>query len=538
MNTPFPGSLGLTPSTTKNFLWGGAFFLLYILIYGLLLPRLGLHQDEVLDFDGSAIGTYIGAGRWGLGLYRNLFGGGAVPWAAGIMAGLYLSTAIVLQAQLLRLDTPGLKLCYGALMLGMPQFASMLVYSHQADAIALGYVLCTLANLLLFRKGTLPPSRWLLAILLMSIAIGIYQVLLFYGCALAIGSLLAQRDEKESPFPYRLAYRFGLTFLLAFILYYILRAATLALPLTSEEQLEYSLQYQQRLTQWGTFLSLTLTQKLLFLAHYLKCRVYSELGLMYAGQWVYTTALIPLVLLTLRHLKQKEAWSTRLYSLTAPALLWVIPHIMIILLGTYQGERLNLPEPLCCALLWIIWLKSASLTPTLKRIGSILLIFILIQSCYTVSRIAWQEELNHGRNIHDMRLLCADARRFAAEKGITTPELRICPVSVKRPPPPHAQRKAYGPLRHLISCFSEQEMVPARPNPLCDGVAGWYDRLYHFSADGNHLVPLPSAEREQWKGEIRKLTTWPTPGCMILKGNSVIVRVSKEWFSSSPSPLN
>ncbi len=167
---------------------------------------------------------------------------------------------------------------------------------------------------------------------------------------------------------------------------------------------------------------------LLFLAHYLKYMVYSEFGLMYAGQWVYTTALIPLMLLTLRHLKQKETWSTRLYSLTALALLWILPHIVIILLGTYQGEHLNLPEPLCCALLWIIWLKSESLTPTLKRIGSILLIFILIQACYTVSRNAWQEELNHERNIHDMLQLCAEARHFAAGKGITTPELRICPV--------------------------------------------------------------------------------------------------------------
>ena len=529
MNTPFPGRLGLNPATAKNILWGGAFFLLYILIYGLLLPRLGLHWDEVLDFDGSATGTYIGAGRWGMALYRTLFGGGTVPWAAGIMAGLYLCTAIVLQTKLLRLDTPGLKFCYGALMLGMPQFESMLVYSFQSDAIALGFILCTLTNLLLFRKGTLPLSCWLLAILLMSLAIGIYQALLFYGCALAIGSWLVRRREKESPSPYRLAYRFGLTFLLAFILYYILRATTLALPLASEEQLEYCLQYQQGMTQWGTFLGLTLTQKLLFLAHYLKYMVYSELGLMYAGQWIYTTALIPLFLLVLRHLKQKETWNTRLYCLIALALLWVLPHIMIILLGTYQGARVNLPEPLCCALLWIIWLKNAALTPALKRTGGILLIFILIQSCYTVSRNAWQEELNHERNIHDMRQLCADARRFAAEKGIVTPELRICPVPVASPPSPTpARRKAYGPLGHLISCLSEQELAPARPNPLCNGVAGWYDRLYHFTADGNHLIPLPSSERKQWKDEIHQLTTWPTPGCMMLKGNCVIVRVSTE----------
>lgn len=529
MNTPFPGSLGLNPTISKNILWGGAFFLLYILIYGLFLPRLGLHQDEVLDFDGSATGTYIGAGRWGMALYRTLFGCGAVPWAAGIMAGLYLCTAIVLQTRLLRLEKPGLKFCYGALMLGMPQFESMLVYSFQADAVALGFVLCTLACLLLFRKGSLPLSHWLLAILLMSIAIGIYQALLFYGCALAIGSWLVRRNEKEMPSPHRLTYRFGLTFLLAFILYYAVRALTLALPLASAEQLEYCLQYQQGMTQWGTFLGLTLTQKLLFLAHYLKYMVYSELGLMYAGQWIYTTALIPLVLLTLRHLKQKETGSTRLYSLIALALLWILPHIMIILLGTYQGERVNLSEPLCCSLLWIIWLKSTTLTLPQKRIGGILLIFILIQSCYTVSRNAWQEKMNHERNINDMRLLCADARRFAAEKGVATPELRISPVPVASPPSPsHAQRKAYGPLGHLITCLSEQELAPARPNPLCNGVADWYDRLYHFSANGNHLVPLPSTEREQWKDEIRQLTTWPTPGCMMLKGNCVIVRVSTE----------
>ncbi len=527
MNTTFSGCSGLNSATAKNVLWGGAFFLLYVLIYGLFLPRFGLHQDEVLDFDGSATGTYIGAGRWGMALYRTLFGGGAVPWAAGIMAGLFLCSAIVLQTKLLRLDTPGLKFCYGALMLGMPQFESMLVYSFLADAVALGFVLCSLTCLLLFRKGSLPLSHWLLAILLMSVVIGIYQSLLFYGCALAIGSWLIRRDEKDSPSTLQLACRFALTFLLAFILYYALRAITLALPLASAEQLEYCLRYQQGMTQWATFLDLSLTQKLLFLAHYLKYMVYSELGLMYAGQWVYTTALIPLVLLAVRYLKRKEAWSTRLFCLMALAFLWVVPHIMIILLGTYQGERVNLPEPLCCAILWGVWLKGASLTPGLRRIGALLLLFILIQACYTVSRNAWKEGLNHERNVNDMRLLCADARHFAAERGVASPELRICPVLVASASSP-SRRQAYGPLGFLVSRFSDQELAPVRANPLCDGVAGWYDRLYHFSADGNHLIHLPASERERWKDEIRQLAPWPTPGCMMMKGNCVIVRVSAE----------
>ncbi len=524
--------LGMRSSNIKNIMWGGLYFILYVLIYGLYLPRLGLTQDEVVDFDGSAVGIYIGNGRWGLALYRTLVGGGAAPWAGSIMAGLYLCTAIVLQTRLLRLNTPGLKFCYGSLMLGMTQFKSMLIFSVQSDAIAFGFVLCTLTCLLLFRKGTLLLSHWLMAILMLCLAIGFYQSLIFYCAALAVGSWLIRRQEGEPDFFLRFAYRFGLTFLFALLLYFSLRSLTLVLPLASKEQIEGSLQYQQGLTQGFTFLVIPFTQKLLYLAHYFKYVFYSGLGLMYAGQWVYATTLIPLMFIFFRYLRQKEAWITRLLRLLALAFLWLSPHIMIVLLGsTIGGERVNLPEPLCCALLWVLWLRGALLSPFLKRLGCILLLFILVHACYAVSSKAWMESLNHERKVNEMRLLCAAARHFAAKRGVRSPGLRIQTVYKPEgdPPPTVSCSNGCVPLELLKSRLSERrELAQEWSKPFCFETTDYYDRLYHFTPGGRYLAPLPASKREQWEEEISHLSSWPVPGCMMLKDDCVIVRVSEE----------
>lgn len=522
--SPHPGP---DSPAVKNLLWGLAFFLLYLLIYGLLLPRFGLHWDEVLDFDGSATGTYVGAGRWGLALYRCLFGSGAIPWAAGIMAGLYLSAALVLQIRLLRLNTVGLKCCYGALMLGMPQFGSMLVYSFQADAVALGFLLSTLACVQLFQKEGRPLCRFLGAILLMTLAISVYQVLLFYGCALAVATWLSrQQDGEAQPF-LRFVLRGAAVVLLSFILYYALRGMTLALPLASAEELEYVFRYQQGMTQWPRFFELTLPEQILFLAHYVKYVIFSGLGLMYAGQWVYTTALLPLLLLLWRALRQSAPWSVRLFCLTSLAFLWFIPHVMILVLCTIQGERVYLAEPLCCAALWCLWLRKAQLPLPLKKLGCLLLGIILIRSLYTVSGNAWHEALNHERNVDEMRLLCADAQRFAAENGLSTPDLRILTVG-ERSSSDSSPSISHGPFGLLLSHTHDTEMASSRFTPFRNGVESWYDRLYHFSPGGCHLASLSPKLRKEYEADIKQLSLYPSPNCMTIKGNCVIVRVSAE----------
>lgn len=528
MNDVCSPASGSNSPAVNNLLWGLAFFLLYLLIYGLLLPRFGLHWDEVLDFDGSATGTYIGAGRWGMALYRVVFGCGAIPWAAGIMAGLFLSTAIVLQTRLLRLNTVGLKCCYGGLMLGMPQFSSMLVYSFQADAVALGFVLSTLACMQLFCKEGRPLCRALAAILLMTLAISIYQTLLFYGCALAVAAWLARwQDGDARPF-LRFVLRGAAIVLFAFLLYYALRALTLALPLASEEQLEYVSRYQRGMTQWPQFFSLTLPEQFLFLAHYIKYVIFCGLGLMYAGQWVYTTALLPFLLLLWRFLRAKKPLGDRLFCLLSLAFLWFIPHVMILVLCTLQGERVYLAEPLCCALLWCLYLRKTSLSPPWTKLGALLLGVLLVRSLYTVSSNAWHEALNHERNVDEMRLLCADARRFAAENGVRSSELHIFTVAASPKTTTSSSSGFHGPFGLLLSRTIDEEMTSNRFTPFRNSVESWYDRLYHFSPNGSGLTSLPPGRRQEYKQDIDQLNLWPSPGCMMMKGDSVIVRVSPE----------
>ena len=79
----------------------------YFLVYGYIILRFGLNQDEILDFRGEASDSYLAAGRWGIVLYKDFFVSGCSPYIAGIVSGIYLAIAFVVQTRLLRLKSLG-----------------------------------------------------------------------------------------------------------------------------------------------------------------------------------------------------------------------------------------------------------------------------------------------------------------------------------------------------------------------------------------------------------------------------------------------
>ena len=42
------------------------YFVLFLFVFGAMIPRFGYHWDETLDFCGGGMETYIANGRWGL----------------------------------------------------------------------------------------------------------------------------------------------------------------------------------------------------------------------------------------------------------------------------------------------------------------------------------------------------------------------------------------------------------------------------------------------------------------------------------------
>ncbi len=72
------------------------YFLLYLVVYGYAGLRLGLNLDEVIDSDGKQVGIYLANGRWGIAMYRMVFGYGSCFGIASLAIGLFLSANLVL----------------------------------------------------------------------------------------------------------------------------------------------------------------------------------------------------------------------------------------------------------------------------------------------------------------------------------------------------------------------------------------------------------------------------------------------------------
>ena len=84
-------------------LWG-MLLVVFLLIYMPMLVRGGYHWDETLDFAGQGMETYVANGRWGLVLWRWVFGLGCAVWLNGLLAGGLLVAAMVVQLRVLRVE--------------------------------------------------------------------------------------------------------------------------------------------------------------------------------------------------------------------------------------------------------------------------------------------------------------------------------------------------------------------------------------------------------------------------------------------------
>ena len=158
------------PKIRKDAFWFATFMFLYLLVNAFVLMRPSPHWDEILDWNGQATDTYLVAGRWAGWMYRMVFGVGMFQVTSGLVAGVYVALALVLQTKLLHLDSPVFKFTYAALYIGCNQIVTQLVYSFQSDTTMLGLLLVTVAVYILVRF-----DKIIFSALLLSVALGTYQ---------------------------------------------------------------------------------------------------------------------------------------------------------------------------------------------------------------------------------------------------------------------------------------------------------------------------------------------------------------------------
>lgn len=475
------------------------YFALYMLVYMPVCVRQGLHWDEVFDVAGAANGTYVAAGRWGLALYRYLFGMGYIPWMSGVVAGLFIAAALVLQTRLFAIRTRFGAALYGFLYIGCVQWVNQLQYSHQSDAIGLS-LLCVTASAYLFSERA-GRSRCLASVLLIY-ACSVYQTSMLYLLVLLFVKMLVG-DGKISFYARDFCSKL-IWIIFAGCAYLVSQKISLMLPVLTETDLNYMRHVQHSMSKWTEIaaapsLEERFTLLVLYAECYLKVVFKNALGLAYEGQWVYATTIIPLCYMLWRWGWRERSWQKVLLLL----FIWLLPFAMILVVMTDQGPRVSLAEPLSCASMWMLWARQGVFSERVKPFVLFFALIVVLKGGYRVAVIAEDEKNLYASRIQNVLQLNARLLAAADAGNREVSEFIYFGQVPNVAPDVYRQRRAH---RYDTSILL---LLPDGRFP------------------GEMTVPLRKAncaEVRAFGALVESMPQWPAPGCVATCGDTVLVK--------------
>lgn len=477
------GDFALTPELKTHLKWCITYLMLYLLMYGYSIFRLGLHQDEVYDFNGEEMGLYFAVGRWSLVLWREIFGIGSCLYAAGIVTALLTSVTIVCQTCLLKLTSNVQRAIYGCFYLGCIYQVYVLEYSFQCDAMAGGILAVTAAVALLQQKAGW--GRLLMSIACITFAFGTYQATCFYFAALWLAcEIRNMQTNRGAGFAKRLTC-FIVSGLGAALIWQGIKYALIQNAAVTEEHLNYVRNYHKVITGWDEMLEGTMQEKLAMISSQCQLLFWSLMGRVYTGQWVYATALIPVGVLGLTFLCRKN-W----LGIVLLLLLWIAPYGLAPVLLRQQPPHTMIAEPVAVACLWGLFAASGYMRPVIYRALIILIPFMLIKSTYTASLKTKKDTIAFQTNISELTQMRYRALQTAAAAGIEAKRILL----IGQAPRPLIS----GYLQHFYLRYMS------------------YDDLMHISTTDDNA---------QYAAEINQMSDWPAAGSVRVIGDTVLIRM-------------
>lgn len=483
-----------TACTQRRNAWlFAAFLLMYAFVNATISLRMGLHWDEMADIDAGNTGDYVAAGRWGLALYRLLFGEGAFPLLAPVAGGLYICAALVWQVRLLRLQGIFPAIFYGGIYLSSVQWAYQLEYSHQCDALGLGVLAVTAGVASICRK------RSFAGVLAVVFGVAVYQSLLFYAAALLVVLHLAEGDARAR----RLLWG-GACLVLACMVYFALNAIALQLPWVSPQEVAQQRWYQIGMSRWSEYpVGAGLGEQCHFLGYYgirfAKMTAKNMLGLAYAGQWVFATVLFPLGALLSDYVRRGR----RVHAFLL-LVVWWLPFCMILPTLSDQGARVSMAEPLALAGIWGLWLRERGLSRTARRLLAVLLCAALLKSAYRVADIAVNEYYVYRTNLDCVREMHTRAVSMAECAGQPGAPILLVGNPPLDPEVTWTRRE----------CLGSRGYMPPK-------ILFRYCRFMHIP-DMRYATP---EETETYRADYLQMPTWPAAGSVRHAGNAIIIRI-------------
>ncbi len=476
----------------KDAFWFATFMFLYLLVNAFVLMRPSPHWDEILDWNGQATDTYLVAGRWAGWMYRMVFGVGMFQVTSGLVAGVYVALALVLQTKLLHLDSPVFKFTYAALYIGCNQIVTQLVYSFQSDTTMLGLLLATVAVYILVRF-----DKIIFSALLLSVALGTYQsiglcFLVFWAAVVLVQKQLSLKA----------LIRFAVSAGLGICVYIVIFRTILLVVDIPQNVIDYVKNYQLTTTNWRYIPEYDLKLKLIAFAFYFRQSVMQAFGNGETFNWVTASAIIPFVVLVWRRIREKSAALLKLGNIALLLVIWYAPFALTFLLLGFPGDRVCMAAPMSAAFLWLLLLKESSAESKLVPIVLIGSLMFVVKATYTNGIKARQEAYEHDYAVRQLHEMYYHARTLAASSRLSQYEIILM---------------ADGENSNSVFKFSAPEYFKS-------GVLDWY--AAHYRLHG--LRYAKETDYTKYADAMKTMPHWPDLNSIKQVNGDIIIRVSAE----------
>lgn len=482
------------------------FFAIYLCIYVPMCVRHGVAVEET-QFSHNHLPVMLCNGRWGVFLFRYLTHSGEyLPYAAGILAGMFISAAVLVQTKIFNIRFFSHRIVYAVFYFSCTQWAHQLRYSNQSHAIALGILSASVAVYIQFtNKQTI--KTFIASTLLLCYSISTYQTLaLYYGTLVAV-AFVARSINGTLALKWRKVLFICGAVLLALFFYYIIGKLLLSLFPPPTDMLQRVKEYQQGMTGYSFFLAAPFMDKCQMIEYYaIRVPLANLLGKIYRGQGIITLAFIPAIILMYMQLKRRSY-----VNIVLLMLIMVLPYLGAILLFKDVPVRTFIAEPVSFAGVWSVALRDINLrVRLLKILICSLLGFIFVYSSCRVATISRDEHWAWERSKEEVLSMYHHAKQVARSSGM--PDCNICILG-----------KPSIPTAHLFDI----EDVGFRLNEVYPNIIkgkAWTDYYLYYLRLSN-IKKGDDSDLERHREVFEVMPNWPSEGSVRMSKGEVIIRV-------------
>lgn len=480
--------------------------LMFAVIYASRIDRTAFIYDEIWVSNHDTI--FLATGRWVGYLFRAFLGHGPSYPISGIVSGLLLNCAILLQLKLYDIKKLWQMLAFTTLYVSCLNWSSNIGNSTMCDFFAASVTLATAAVYTMRIGGV---KNIISSVIFLTLAFGCFQT--SSVCFLALVLLLALRavigDHREVAVD--LVRKAAIVGMVALSVYFVCNKC--AFKCAPEDMQFIARHYQKSLVGW---LQLPEMEILAACKHFAVMACQKPLACMfglsdYVGQWLYATVWFPASLLVLRFARSHGRLRAIPASIFCIGLIY-IPFLFALILLNDRGlsRYMCMAQPIVLCGLWYLGVLSDR--ALCRRYQKVLLIFLLgvfVKNAYDANITARNESYFYELGKQEMRDMYLLARVESPKASHQNAPFIICGIR----PMPKTQRRMDGDL------YPET----ALPFIMCekfsiDGYASFF-RLPQMRA-------ATTDEEKVHQETLSQMPIWPALGSVKADGDVVLIKIN------------